>query len=110
MDPIVLAMARGGALELLRGWLDRERPITAASDAAYMETDLLLRMLARRGYPMSRNQLNGSVLTYLRDAGLAEYRTSTPAGPQGPTLLLWRITHEGLQVLEGTRTDAGVQV
>lgn len=110
MDPTVLAMARGVAMELLRGWLDRERPISASSNASYMETDLLLRMLARRGYAMTRNQLMGSVLTYLRDAGLAEYRTSRPAGPQGPTLLLWRITHDGIQILEGHRQDPGITI
>jgi len=110
MDPVMLALARGKALEILKAHLDRERPAAEDSLAAYMEEGLLLVWLARMGYPFLRNQLNGSVMTYMHDAGLAAYRTLSPAGPKGPTLLFWRITHDGLQVLEGTKRDAGVEI
>jgi hypothetical protein len=103
-------MARGRALEFLRAWMDRERPTLMSSEPAYMVDDLLLTLMARHGYPMMRQELNGSVMTYLKDAGLAEYRMSQPAGPRGPSLLAWRITHDGLAVLEGTQTDPGIQV
>jgi hypothetical protein len=105
-----MAIARGKALEILKAHLDRERPATEDSLAAYMVEDLLLSWLARLGHPMLRSQLSGSVMTYLKDAGLVRYRERQPAGPKGPTLLLWRITHDGLQILEGTRQDAGVRV
>jgi hypothetical protein len=110
MDPVELALARGKALTILKAHLDRERPATEDSLGAYMIEDLLLTWLARLGHPMLRSQLNGSVMTYLKDAGLTAYKTMAPAGPSGPTLLAWRITHDGLQVLEGTRQDAGVRV
>ena len=110
MDPIELASARGKALELLRAHLDRERPTSDDSLASYMIEDLLLSWLARLGHPMMRNELNGSVMTYLRDAKLATYRTDQPAGPKGPTFMRWRITHDGMQVLEGTKEDPGVKL
>lgn len=59
---------------------------------------------------MSRGTLNGEILTYLKDAGLVRYRTMHPAGPDGEVEIFWRITNEGLQVLEGTRTDPGIRV
>jgi hypothetical protein len=110
MDPVELAIARGKALEILKAHLDRERPASDDSHAAYMVDDLLMTWLARLGHPILRNTLNGSVMTYLKDAGLVLYRTDQPAGPRGPTFLRWRITHDGIQVLEGTRTDPGVNV
>jgi hypothetical protein len=75
-----------------------------------MVDDLLLTMMAHQGHPMMRAELNGSVLTYLKDIGAVEYRTLQPAGPRGPAFISWRITHHGLQILEGTKTDAGVKV
>jgi hypothetical protein len=110
MGPVELALARGKTLEILQAHLDRERPTTEDSAAAYMVDDLLMSWLARLGYPMLRSTLNGSVCTYLKDAGLVTYKTSQPAGPKGPSLLLWRITHAGLQLLEGVRDDPGVKV
>jgi len=103
-------MVRGRALEFLRAWLDRERPISFGSEPTYMVDDLLQEILAHNGYPMTRAMLNGSIMTYLRDAGLAEYRTSQPAGPKGPALISWRITHDGMAVLEGRKIDDGVRV
>ncbi|MGD0263547.1 MAG: hypothetical protein ABSD47_01170 [Candidatus Methylomirabilota bacterium] len=110
MDPVELGLARGKALEILKAHLDRERPVGEESLGAYMVEELLLTWLARLGHPMLRSQLNGSVMTYLKDGGLVVYKSCQPAGPKGPTLLAWRITHDGLQVLEGTKADAGVRV
>jgi hypothetical protein len=110
MDPVELAIARGKALEILAAHLDRERQVSADSLAAYMEETLLLSWLARVGHPMMRNVLNGSVLTYLKDRGCVVYKPSQPAGPKGPTILYWRITSDGLAVLEGTKQDAGIEV
>jgi hypothetical protein len=110
MGPTELHAARGQALELLQGWMDRERTVTPTSDPAYLKDILLLKMMARHGYPMERHELNGTVLTYLKDEGMVEYKPTQPDGPRGETYLSWRITHHGLQVLEGTRTDPGVEV
>ncbi len=110
MDAVEIAIARGKALEILKAHLDRERPTTADSLSAYMEETLLLTWLARIGHPMLRSQLNGSVMTYLKDRGCVAYRAVTPAGPKGPTLLFWRLTSDGMAVLEGTKQDPGVDV
>jgi len=110
MDPVELAVARGKALEILKAHLDRERPTSEDSLSAYMTEDILLFWLARMGHPMLRSEMRGSLLTYLKDAGLVKYQEQQAGGPKGPTFLLWRITHDGLQVLEGTRNDPGVKV
>lgn len=110
MDSVELALARGKALEILKAHLDRERQPDQESLGVYMEEALLMTWLARLGHPMLRSQLAGSVLTYLKDIGAVAYRTVQPAGPRGPTLLFWRITHNGLQILEGTQRDPGVEV
>jgi hypothetical protein len=110
MNPVELALARGKALEILKAHLDRERPASEDSISAYMEQSLLLTWLARMGHPMLMSHLWGSVLTYMKDAGLVTYLTKQPAGPMGPTLLFWRITHDGHGVLEGTKHDPGVEV
>ncbi len=110
MTPVELALARGRALEILQAWLDRERKTAPTSAPAYMVDDLLLSMLAHHGYPLMKHELNGSVMTYLRDLGAVEYKTQQPAGPKGPTLLMWRITAAGLALLEGTKQDPGVKV
>lgn len=110
MDRAELALARGRTLEILRAHLDRERSITPDSSPVYMIEDLLLTKLAFFGHPMLRGELSGSVLTYLKDAGLVEYKVVQPAGARGPTLLMWRITHDGIQVFEGIRSDPGVRI
>lgn len=110
MEVIELTIARGKALEILRAHLDRERPAAEDSTNVYMTEDILLFWLARMGHAMLRNEMRGSLLTYLKDAGLVKYREVQPAGPKGPTLLLWRITHDGLRVLEGTLHDPGIKV
>jgi hypothetical protein len=110
MDTIELAVARGKTLEILKAHLDRERPTSEDSLSAYMTEDILIFWLARMGHPMIRNEMRGSLLTYLKDAGLVKYRDKQPGGAKGPTLIFWRITHDGLQVLEGTRSDPGVRV
>jgi hypothetical protein len=110
MDPVELAIARGKALEILKAHLDRERSPDEESLGVYMEESLLLTWLARLGHPMLRSQLSGSVLTYLKDVGCVTYKTVQPAGPKGPTLLFWRVTHDGLAILEGTKNDRGIEV
>jgi hypothetical protein len=110
MDPIELAVARWVALEVLQAHLNRQRETTEDSLSAYARSGLVLNWLARRGFPMERGTLDGSVLTYLKDAGYVRYRTEQPAGPRGETVLYWRITKDGMQILEGARTDPGIRV
>ena len=110
MNPVELTLARWRALEILKGHLDRERDAAQDSLGVYQEDGLLLRWMARRGHPMLINQLRGSILTYLKDGGYVVYREYAPAGPGTTVLLYWRITHDGLQILEGTRTDPGVRL
>lgn len=111
MTPVETALARWRALEIMKSHLDRERP-DASDDslAVYMEDGLLLRWMARRGHPMLISHLRGSILTYLRDGGYVAYKQQQPAGPGTSVLLFWRITHDGIQLLEGTRTDPGVSL
>jgi len=110
MGPTELAAARGKALELLQGWMDNERKHSPEDEPKFLRDSTLLRMLARHQYPMERAELNGSVMYYLKDAEMVENKVSRPDGPQGETFWSWRITHHGWQVLEGTRTDPGVEV
>ncbi len=99
MTPAELALARGTVLAVLQDYLNRPREIAPGSEPTYMVQDLLHEMLARRGYPMSEHELRGSVLFYLEQAGLIEYRSYSPGGPKSPTFLSWRLTHDGQQVL-----------
>jgi hypothetical protein len=110
MDPIEVAVARGLALQILKAHLDREHPIDMDSLSSFMEERSLLLWLARRGSPMLLNQMNGSVMTYLKDRGCAIYKANQPAGPTGPTLLFWRIWGDGWAILEGAKKDPGIVV
>ena len=110
MGPTELAAARGQALELLRGWMDRERAISPTSEVTFLKDVLLRRMMARQSYSMELPELNGSVMSYMESARFVEYRVAQPDGPRSDAYLSWRITHDGLQVLEGYRTDPGIAV
>jgi hypothetical protein len=110
MDPVELAVARGKALEILKAHLDRERPVDPDSRSSYMEETHLLTWLARIRHPMLPSELRGSVLTYLKDRGCVIYRADQPAGPRGPTVLMWRIWGDGFAIIEGTNRDPGVEI
>ena len=105
-----LALARGTVLLILQDFLNRRRPVAATSGPTYLVEDLLAEMLSDRGYPIPEGELGGSVLSYLKGAGLIEYRTSEPMGPEKRIFLSWRITHDGQQVLERKREDPGIKV
>lgn len=108
MDRTELAMARGMTLTILQTWLNRPRETSEDSLPTYMVDDLLLRILAQHGYPMLKGELNGAVMTYLKDQGFVEYRMASPFGPKVGPLLYWRIAARGMQLLEGAIADPGV--
>jgi hypothetical protein len=109
-DPTYIAKARGWTLRILRSHASQDRPAGPSHLAAYADEDLVLSMLALRGYPLSIGQLRGAVLMYLRDAGYVLYEEIQPAGPMGSKMLLWRISDHGQAFLEGRERNDGVAV
>lgn len=110
MTRVELALARGEALKILRDFLNRERELTPTSDPTYIAEDLLAEILSDRGYPMPAEELRGSVLFYLENVKLIEYKPFRVEGSKPITLLRWRIMHDGYQVLEGNKHDPGIKV
>lgn len=80
---------------------DRERSEDLSS---YVAEELVQRQLDKMGVPCLLAQVRGH-LYYLRDKALVKFH-ETQVGRE--RYLSWRITADGVDVLEGTRTVPGV--
>lgn len=97
-------LSRGMILEVLQAVVDRERGDREAP-STYAAEELIYTKVARR-YPQTIEMLRGE-LYYLRDKGYVKFK-EVPVGSKKS--LMWRITACGTDLLEGTKTDAGVNV
>jgi hypothetical protein len=99
---IEAALARAAVLDILDAHAKRD-PGDDENVSTYLIEDVIYLKVGRR-YPQSRGDLRAH-LSYLEDRGYVKSRTV--AGEQA---VMWRITAEGVDILEGAKTDAGVNV
>ena len=95
-------LARGMILQLLQAAVNRERG-DKESFSTYVDEDLVYMKVGRR-YPQTRETLRGH-LYYLRDKGYARFHEVTVGREKS---LMWRITADGTDLLDGIKTDPGV--
>lgn len=91
----------------IRGWIVR---ILQRAYPAGMETDTLWRQLTDLGYEVTRGELVAS-LAYLKEDGFIENPQFGIGGlMDGLNNEFYKLTTDGIDLAEGTTTDAGVDL
>ncbi len=95
---------RGFLLHVLQAQVNRDRG-DKEDFSSYLDEDVIYLQIGRR-YPQTREMMRGH-LYYLYDRRYAKFHEVKVAGKK---FLLWRITADGTDVLDGVKDDRGVQV
>ncbi len=98
------ALTRGMILEILQASVDRERG-DEESIATYLDEDVIVLKVGRR-YPQTREMIRGH-LYYMQDKGYVKFREVRVGREK---TLMWRITANGTDLLEGNKTDPGIHI
>lgn len=99
---IEAALVRAAILDVLDAHAKREPGGDESVSTFLLEEVIYLKV--GRLYPQARGDLR-SHLTYLEDRGYVK-----PRSVSGEAAVMWRITAEGVDILEGVKTDSGVRV
>ncbi|SRR5581483_2901319 len=97
-------MIRGTLLQILHAQVMRERGDEEGL-STYLHEDVIYLKIARR-FPQTREMMRGH-LYYLRDRNYVKFRDLNIDGKKS---LMWRITADGIDVIDGSREDRGIYV
>ena len=97
------ALSRGYILDILDAQAKRDRG-NEEDIHTYLIEDVVYLKVGRR-FPQSRETMR-SHLYYLRDRGYAKCRNVEGE----KNALMWRITADGVDVIEGVKSDKGVLI
>lgn len=98
-------LSRGMILAVLKASLNLARG-DQENIANYLDETVIYAKVGRR-YPQTREMLRGH-LFYLKDKGYVDFH-EVKIGSQGRAFM-WRITAGGIDLLDGTYNDPGVQI